>query len=159
MPKTKNHIKLKVRIPHVTLDARGADAKLVAQLTEGLESLDARFRLLGPETKGVSIPHSFSVEEALEEAHIWVVLGDETPAEFNMLVERGIVPVALRGMNKDLVNYNPVAEAGNSFLFPKLSAWSVYGTIVRALENFNFTYDWKNLKSEVKSLTTSAIDC
>lgn len=153
MSKTKTQIKLKVRIPHVILDARNADASLLKELSEGLESLDARFRILGPEVKGLSLAHAFSVEEALEESHIWVVLGDKMPAEFNMVVERGIVPVALRGMNKKLENYNPVAEAGNAFLFPKHSTWSIYGTLVRALENFNFTYDWKNLQSEVKSLT------
>lgn len=153
MSKTKKAIKLKVRIPHVILDARNADPALVAKLSEGLDSLDARFRILGPEMKGVELAYAFSVEEALEESHIWVVLGKELPAEFNMIAERGIIPVALRGVNKDLENYNPVGECGNSFLFPKSSAWSIYGTLVRALENFNFTYDWKNLQSEVKSLT------
>lgn len=153
MATKSKEIKIKVRIPHVILDARHADPKLVKQLSEGVEALDARFRILGPEIKGVAVAHAFSVEEALEEAHIWVVLGTEIPTEFNMIVERGIVPVALRGLHKELENYNPIEEAGNAFLFPKASCWSVYGTLVRALENFNFSYDWKNLQSEVKSLT------
>jgi hypothetical protein len=154
MPKTKKAIKLKVRIPHVILDARHADPSMVAKFAEGMDALDARFRLLGPQMKSVDLAHAFSVEEALEESHIWVVLGETMPDEFNMIVERGIVPVALRGLNDKLENYNAVSESGNAFLFPKASAWSIYGTLVRALENFNFTYDWKNLQSEVKSLTS-----
>ncbi|MFT7184307.1 MAG: hypothetical protein ACI9QC_000646 [Oceanicoccus sp.] len=153
MPKTKKQIKVKIRVPHVTLDARNADPEMVSKLTEGLDALDARFRLLGPKIKGVDLAYAFSVEEALEESHMWVVLGGAMPSEFNMIVERGIVPIALRGMNKDLENYNAVSESGNAFLFPKSSTWSIYGTMVRALENFNFIYDWKNLESEVKSLT------
>lgn len=153
MPNTKKQIKLNVRIPHVILDARGADPKLVQQLASGLDTLDARFRILGPEIKDTGVAHAFSVEEALEEAHMWVVLGNHTPEEFNMIAERGIVPVALRGLNKDLENYNAVEEQGNAFLFPKQNPWSIYGTLVRALENFSFSYDWKNLQSEVKSLT------
>ncbi len=153
MVKTKKQIKLKLRIPNVILDARNAKPDLLQELAKGLENLDAHIRLLGHKSKQINLKSVFSVEEALEEAHIWVILGDKKPIEFNMLTERGIVPVAHCDLDSKLQDYNAPAEEGNAFLFSKTNAWSVYGSVVRALENFNFSYDWKNLCSEVKSLT------
>lgn len=150
MAKTKKQIKLKVRIPHVVLDARGASPQLLDGLAPGLEQLEARVRILGEGADNIA--HVFSLEEAMEEAHIWVILSDKVPKEFNMLVERGIVPVMLRGTHPNAENYQPSQEKGNSFLFPKLSEWYVYGSIVRALENFHFSYDWENLRNHGKSL-------
>lgn len=150
MAKTKSPLKLKVRIPHVVLDVRTADPALVDALLPGLDELPARFRILGP--AGKTLPHAFSFEEAMEEGHIWVVLGKSLPSQFNMVIERGIVPVMLEGLHKDAENYNPVEESGNSFLFQKLSVWNVHAAMVRALENFAFAYDWENLRSQGKAL-------
>lgn len=151
MPKTKiQALKLKVRIPKLILDIRGADPKLLNELMPALENLDARVRILGPGLK--TLPHVFSLEEALEEAHVWVVLGSRLTPDFAMVVERGIVPVMKKGLHHDAENYNPVEEAGNSFLFHELSAWQVYGAIVRAVENFAFSYDWENLRSQGRCL-------
>lgn len=145
-PQKPTHLHLKVRIPHVILDIRGADPKVTEALAEGLEQLDARFRVLGDGLK--SLPHAFSMEEALEEAHMWVVMGDKLPKEFDMVIERGIVPIMLPGLHKEAENYNPVQESGNAFLFPKLNHWQVYSALVRAIENFSFSYDWENVRSQ-----------
>jgi hypothetical protein len=150
MAKTKTPIKLKVRIPHVILDVRGADPALVELLLPGLEELPARFRVLGEGAKHFA--HAFSLEEALEEAHIWVALAPKLPAQFSMIIDRGIVPVLLDGLHKEAQDYNPVEEAGNCFLFPKLGVWNVYSALVRALENFAFAYDWENLRNQGKAL-------
>lgn len=150
MAKTKTPIKLKIRIPHVVLDIRTADPSLIEHLLPGLAELPARFHVLGDGAK--TIPHAFSFEEALEEAHIWVVLGDDLPKQFSMIIDRGIVPVMLSGLHKQAENYDPVEESGNSFLFPKLGAWNVHAALVRALENFAFTYDWENLRHQGKAL-------
>lgn len=150
MAKTKTPLKLKVRIPHVILDVRTADPALVEALLPGLDDLPARFRILGD--SGKSLPHVFSLEEAMEEGHIWVVLGEKIPAQFSMIIDRGIVPVMMEGLHKDAENYNPVEEQGNSFLFQKLSAWNVHTALVRALENFAFAYDWENLRNQGKAL-------
>lgn len=145
-PSKPHHLNLKIRIPHVILDLRGADPTVAEALASGLEELDARFKVLGSGIK--TLPHVFSLEEALEEAHLWVVLSDELPKEFPMIIERGIVPVMLTGLHKEAENYKPVEESGNAFLFPKLNHWQVYSTLVRALENFNFSYDWENLRAQ-----------
>ena len=155
MAKTKiQALKLKVRIPKLILDVRGADPKLLEELLPALENLDARVRVLGTGLKTLS--HTFSLEEALEEAHLWVFLGDKLPKDFAMIVERGIVPVMKEGLHHDAENYNPVEEHGNAFLFHELSAWQVYGSIVRAVENFAFSYDWENLRSQGRCLMERA---
>lgn len=151
MAKTKiKALQLKVRIPKVILDIRGADPKLLEDLLPGLESLDARIQVLGPGLK--SLPHVFSLEQALEEAHVWVVLGGSLTKDFSMVVERGIVPVMKEGLHKDAENYNPVEEQGNAFLFHEYSAWQVYGAVVRAVENFAFSYDWETLRNQGRCL-------
>ncbi len=150
MAKTKSPLKLKIRIPHVILDVRDADPALLESLLPGLEEVSARFRVLGNGLK--TVPHLFSLEEALEEGHIWVVLSNKLPKQFSMIVERGIVPVMLTGLHKDAENYNAVEESGNSFLFQKLSTWNIHAALIRALENFAFSYDWENLRSQGKAL-------
>lgn len=151
MAKTKiQALKLKVRIPKVILDIRGADPTLVESLLPALEQLDARVRVLGTGLK--ALPHVFSLEEALEEAHVWVVLGTHLSKDFSMIAERGIVPVMKEGMHPEAENYNPVEEQGNAFLFHEMSAWQIYGAIVRATENFAFSYDWENLRSQGRAL-------
>ena len=152
MPKTKKQVQVKLRIPHILVDVRDADPALVEALLPGLEVLEdqARIHILGKGAK--SLPHVFSTEEAMEEAHMWLVLGEKLPKELNMALERGIVPILLRGLHPHAQDYVPSQEKGNSFLFPKLSAWSVYGCLVRALENFHFSYDWENLKTHSKEL-------
>lgn len=150
MAKTKAPLKLKVRIPHVILDLRGADPALLQNLLPGLEEVDARFRVLGDGLK--SVPRVFSMEEALEEGHIWVILGNRLPRDFSLVVERGIVPVMPTGLHKNAENYNPVEESGNAFLFSKPTAWNVHAALIRALENFAFSYDWENLRSQGKNL-------
>ncbi len=155
MAKTKTphkpaQLHLKIRIPHVILDVRGADPKVAEALAEGLDELGARFHVLGSGMK--SVPHVFSLEEALEEAHMWVVMGTKVPTEFKMIIDRGIVPIMLAGIHPKADNYNPIEEDGNAFLFDKMSHWQIYSALVRALENFNFSYDWENLRAQGRSL-------
>lgn len=150
MAKKITPIKLKIRIPHVILDVRGADPKLVDSIARGLDEADARIRVIGNGAE--FLPHAFSLEEALEEAHIWVFLGKKLPAEFDEIISRGIIPVMHAGVHPKAQNYDAVAETGNSFLFQKLTQWHVYGSLVRALENFNFTYDWENLRNHGKEM-------
>jgi len=148
MANTKTKIKLKVRIPHLVIDARDADPKLLKAMASGLEEVDARIRILGHGPK--ELARAFSSEEALEEAHMWLILGDKLPAEFDLMMERGIVPIMKQGLHKKAENYNPSQENGNAFIFPKLTEWYAYGSLVRAIENYQFSYDWNNIKNNTK---------
>ncbi len=42
-------------------------------------------------------------------------------------------------------DYDPIAEKGSAFVYKKDSPWSLFANVVRAMENFRFPYDWKNI--------------
>ncbi|MBI2464391.1 hypothetical protein HYV57_05535 [Candidatus Peregrinibacteria bacterium] len=62
-----------------------------------------------------------------------------------------VVPI-MQGFSelKNLTNYNPVTEKGNSFLFDHFTAWNIFAEVVRACENYRFPYDWKNIIEQGK---------
>lgn len=45
-----------------------------------------------------------------------------------------------------LENYNPVLEKGNAFIFNESDKWQFFSALVRATENYKFSYDWQNLE-------------
>lgn len=57
----------------------------------------------------------------------------------------GCVPIlAEQVAPKNLViDYEPIAETGNSFLATHASVWGLFAAITRAVETFRFPYDWK----------------
>ncbi|MEK7146434.1 MAG: hypothetical protein AAB802_04635 [Patescibacteria group bacterium] len=150
MAKTKTQINLKLRIPRVVMDLRNADPSLLELMIPGLDHLTARFHVIGDGAEG--LPHVFSLEEAIEEADIWVVFSRDLPKDFSMIIQEGIVPVMMNGVHPKAENYSAIEEKGNAFLFPRLTSWTVYGSLVRAIENFAFPHDWQNLKSHGKTL-------
>ncbi|MEK7673101.1 MAG: hypothetical protein AAB373_04410 [Patescibacteria group bacterium] len=66
--------------------------------------------------------------------------------DFNDVEEmllNGTIPISMpRG---EIADYNPNRENGNSFVFKKENYWSIFATIVRALETFKFPYDWNHI--------------
>lgn len=69
---------------------------------------------------------------------------EECVEELKNAMAYGVVPVAppLRGTE----DYDPIQEKGNAFVYNKGSAWSLFASFARALENFRFPYDWKNIQ-------------
>ena len=67
--------------------------------------------------------------------------------ELKNLLAYGVVPVALE--DPILTDYNPITESGNAFIFSKENKWLFFAAIVRAIENFKFTYDWQNIELAV----------
>lgn len=59
----------------------------------------------------------------------------------------GVIPVVKN--DPILKDYNPVTESGNAFLYFEDNLWLFYAALVRALENFKFSYDWQNLELAV----------
>ncbi|MBI2453502.1 hypothetical protein HYV56_02250 [Candidatus Peregrinibacteria bacterium] len=55
------------------------------------------------------------------------------------------IPIILESNASGLTNYDPKREVGNSFLFEKFTNWHIFAAIVKALENYRFPYDWKNI--------------
>jgi starch synthase len=67
----------------------------------------------------------------------------ECVKEAGNAMQYGVIPVIAK---QDFVeDYDPVQEKGNAFVYTKDSPWSFFATLIRALENFRFPYDWKNI--------------
>lgn len=68
---------------------------------------------------------------------------EECVTEARRAMRYGAVPVMLPQPFAE--DYNPNQERGNSFVYLNESHWSLYAALMRALENFKFPYDWKNI--------------
>ncbi len=68
----------------------------------------------------------------------------ECVAETKNAMQYGVVPVIFETNFAE--NYDPVQEKGNAFVYDKGSPWSFFATLIRAIENFRFPYDWKNIQ-------------
>lgn len=67
--------------------------------------------------------------------------------------QKGCVPVSkLDG--DGTINYNPLQEKGNGFYFKNPTKWEVFTAIIRALETYQFPYDWENLIREILKKVT-----
>jgi len=78
-------------------------------------------------------------------SNIMLVPADSTECmkEAQNAMRYGVIPII---SGQDFVeDYDPVQEKGNAFVYTKDSPWSFFATLVRALENFKFPYDWKNI--------------
>ena len=56
------------------------------------------------------------------------------------------LPIAPVSMKHIIENYDPNQESGNSFTYDTGNYWSAFAAVVRAMENFRFPYDWKNIQ-------------
>lgn len=71
-------------------------------------------------------------------------LSSECVEETKRAMVYGVVPVTPA---QDFVeNYNPNQESGNAFVYLKDSPWNLFASIIRAIENCRFPYDWKNIQ-------------
>jgi hypothetical protein len=61
-----------------------------------------------------------------------------------LLMHYGVVTVADENCPL-LSTYKPNEETGNAFLFKKRDLWSIFATVVKALETFRFPFDWKHI--------------
>lgn len=67
----------------------------------------------------------------------------ECAAEISRALESGVVPLTVA--QEEVEDYSPVHESGNAFIHQKKTCWSLFANLIRALENFKFPYDWKNI--------------
>ena len=56
----------------------------------------------------------------------------------------GAVPVSPK--HDDLSDYDPIQEAGNSFISNPNNSWTWYAALVRAIETYKLPYDWKTIQ-------------
>lgn len=66
--------------------------------------------------------------------------------DFNDVQEmllHGTIPLSCK--RGEVKNYDPNHETGNAFLFKDENVWSIFASLVRAVETFKFPYDWRNI--------------
>lgn len=80
---------------------------------------------------------------------IFLLPSHHEPCGINQLIAMryGCIPVVRRvgGLNDTVTNYNPKTNRGTGFSFSNWSAFSLFASIVRALEDFRHKYAWRNL--------------
>lgn len=75
---------------------------------------------------------------------------EECVEEARQAMKYGVIPVIPpQDFTED---YNPVQEKGNAFIYTKDSPWSLFAIFIRALENFRFPYDWKNIAANAMGM-------
>lgn len=62
--------------------------------------------------------------------------------------KKGCVPISQMNGNST-ADYDPLKERGNGFYFKNPTKWEIFAAIIRALETYQFPYDWENLMREI----------
>lgn len=134
--------------------------KELKKLVGGLKNLPLNFRVLftGHSKETVSgLKNSYKVsmpeaEKFFTFAHMSLFPSKKpSKALVKAAIEHGTVPI-VSGEVDYLRNYTGPTENGNSFKFHEANSWGMYAAIVRALENFGFPYDWKNIIKSAKDI-------
>jgi len=136
------------------------EVKELKKLTSGLKNLPLNYRILltkKASAEDVKVKNTYNVsKEEVKKffrfAHM-VLFFSEKPSKdlIKSAIAHDSVPIAYDKVSY-LQNYTGPKEEGNCFKFKELNSWSMYASIVRALENFGFPYDWKNIIRSAKNL-------
>lgn len=108
------------------------------QFLEGIHELGFDFKL-----------HKSSKALNAEKADIVMIGADRTDEVVDYVVSTGGVPVVSSGAS-DFSDYDPISEEGNAFIYSENSPWHLLSALIRAVETFKFTYDWRSLKYQVQ---------
>lgn len=127
------------------------DDEQTRDLLKGLESLNIEILAVNAsaQDRETSIGNVHYMNGNLKTAALkaadFVLSYDEDVGE---IWTEGCVPVAQSNGN-GTINYNPLQEKGNGFYFKSPAKWEVFAAVVRALETYQFPYDWDNLVREI----------
>ena len=81
------------------------------------------------------------------------------PCGINQLkaMRYGCIPIVRRvgGLHDTVTNYNPATGKGNGFTFSSFNSYTLYGTVVRALENYRHRKSWRDLMVRVMQESNS----
>lgn len=86
-------------------------------------------------------------------ADLFLLPSHHEPCGINQLkaMRYGCIPIVRRvgGLEDTVINYNPKTGEGTGFTFKDFSGFSLFGTIVRALENYRHKKSWRELVVQV----------
>ncbi len=120
-------------------------------LLKGLEAINLTTLVLGandqedlPTGKHLHYLPPPRRSEAYEAADFVIVMDGDIVKAW----EKGCVPISQLDGDQT-ADYNPLREKGNGFYFKSPTKWEVFAAIVRAMETYQFPYDWENLIREI----------
>jgi starch synthase len=176
-------LKLKIdrELPIITLTSRVTFQKgfeLVMQIIEPLLHLDLELILMGDgDKKYISeikkfakrypkkiVWLSYNENQKMETllyagSDIFLLPSHHEPCGINQLIAMryGCVPIVRRigGLQDTVTNYNPKTNRGNGFSFSAFNKYSLFATIVRALEDYRHEISWHKLMVRVMKESNS----
>jgi len=92
-------------------------------------------------------------EESLKKSQIVLFPATPSSAELKKVQKKGIIAALPWPSCEDfniLENFDAQQESGNCFLFTPQHSWDLAATMIRAFENYKFSYDWNQLKKRWK---------
>ena len=92
-----------------------------------------------------------SKAEKTKDADIVVVGLDRLDQAVEYVCKSKAVPVVKKG-TRSFVDFNPLSEEGNAFLYEGGSQWHMLQALIRAVETYKFEYDWKVVCDQVNQL-------
>lgn len=134
-----------------------SDVNLTNELIEWLKTLPSGFVVYSKwsETKNLSnnIVITWELDDKLAIGFDFLVC-DNDISSLNSYIEKGITPIIIKDnyMASILKEFNPIRGDWNSFFYTELNKWSIFYSIVRYMENYNFPHDNKNLVKNVLSI-------
>ncbi|OGC81341.1 MAG: hypothetical protein A2V81_00845 [Candidatus Abawacabacteria bacterium RBG_16_42_10] len=138
----------------LSLFVNDQDREFLERMLEAMRFLDIHVVVVGKKSECEDVllslfihrePTDKLLHEVLGGADI-ILLPPSCPTNFvRSVLQYGLIPVAFFEQT-DLVDYDPVFERGNSFLYNYLSPWSAFASLVRALETHRLSYDWQRIQ-------------
>ena len=165
------HLKIDRELPIIALTSRVTFQKgfeLIRQIVEALLHLEVELIFMGDgdkkyinDLKKYCKQHpkkiawlSFKENENMETliyagADIFLLPSHHEPCGINQLIAMryGCIPIVRRvgGLSDTIINYNPRTNRGNGFNFSSFTPYSLFATIIRALENYRHKNTWREL--------------
>lgn len=97
-------------------------------------------------------------ELALKNAQIVLFPAVPSMADLKLLQKKSIMvalPWNACETFTDMMNFDAQQESGNCFLYTQNHTWDLAANMVRAFENYKFSYDWGQLKKRWKDTKIS----
>lgn len=85
------------------------------------------------------------------QADIVVIGVDRLDQAVDYVAKSKAVPVVKKG-TRSFVEFDPINEEGNAFLYEANSSWHMLRSLILAVETYKFEYDWKLLRAQVKEM-------
>lgn len=87
-------------------------------------------------------------KKILNHCDVVIFLTKPNTLDIQEVIRKGMVPILAE--DKIFHNFDAQAETGNAFTFREKNIWTILSAIIRASENFKFSYDWNNLRKRLE---------